>query len=161
MSFAGCIGTLMANTGLPDLVKSAFGGVKKMLSGKYFPQNTRSLPVCVEEILRSVLQDESVSDFDNMMVLLNSLSKKSRTAHLWLEALIWLFILIMRFVSREADWPLHIHTLKLMLPYFAVFGHWHHLSYASVYFIKVTKLPKNLLKKFLDGQYAMWHKNGI
>ena len=46
------------------------------------------------------------------MVLLKSLAKKSRTAHLLLKALIWPVILIIRFVraSREADWPLPIHT---------------------------------------------------
>ena len=50
-----------------------------------------------------------------MTVLLNSLAKKRWTAHLGLKALIWLVILIIRFVraSREADWPLHIHTVKL------------------------------------------------
>ena len=34
MSFVGCIGTLMANTGLSEMLKSAFGGVEKMLLGK-------------------------------------------------------------------------------------------------------------------------------
>ena len=29
MSFIGCIGTLMANSGLADVLKSAFGGVEK------------------------------------------------------------------------------------------------------------------------------------
>ena len=37
---------------LSDLLKSAFGGVEKMLSGKNFPQNTRALRICVKEILR-------------------------------------------------------------------------------------------------------------
>ena len=119
MSFVvACIGTLMANTRLSDLLKSAFRGVEKMLSGKDFPRNTRALRICLEEILWSILQDESILDFDSMIILLNSLAKKSRTEHLCMKALIWPVILIMRFVRacREADWPLHIHTLKLMLP---------------------------------------------
>ena len=97
-----------------------------------------------------------------MMALLNSLTKKSRTTHLLLKALIWPVILIMRFAraSREARWPLLIHTLKLMLPYFAAAGHWHCLRYASVYIMKMTKLPKNLFKNFLDGEHAMRHQNG-
>ena len=45
----------MANTGPSGQLKSAFGGVEKMLSGKNFPQNTRALRVCVEEILQSIL----------------------------------------------------------------------------------------------------------
>ena len=97
-----------------------------------------------------------------MMALLNSLTKKSRTTHLLLKVLIWPVILIMRFAraSREARWSLLIHTLKLMLPYFAAAGHWHCLRYASVYIVKMTKLPKNLLKNFLDGEHAMRHQNG-
>ena len=69
----------------------------------------------------------------------------------------------MRFVraSKEADCPLHIHTLKFILPYFAAAGHCHYLSYASVYSMKMTNIPKNLLKKVLDGEHAMWHQNGI
>ena len=80
-----------------------------------------------------------------------------------LKALIWSVILIMRFVraSSEAGWPFHIHTLKLMLPYFAAAGHWHCLRYASVCLMKMTKLPKNLLKKVLEGEHAMRHQNGI
>ena len=97
------------------------------------------------------------------MVFLNSLAKKSMTAHLWLKALIWPVILIMRFVraNREADLPLFIHTLKLMLPSFAAAGHWDYLRYAcSVYLMKMMKLHTNLVKKFVDGEHAMWHQNG-
>ena len=60
MSFVGCIGTLTANTGPSDLLKSSFRGVEKILSGKNFLQNTTALRICVEKILRSILQDESI-----------------------------------------------------------------------------------------------------
>lgn len=72
VSFVGCIGTSVTNTGLSDLLKLAFGGVEKILSCKNFLQNTRALCICVEKILRSILQDKSVFDFDSMMVLQNS-----------------------------------------------------------------------------------------
>ena len=36
MSFVGCIGVLMANTGLEEVLKAAFGGVARMLTGKTF-----------------------------------------------------------------------------------------------------------------------------
>ena len=69
----------------------------------------------------------------------------------------------MRFVraSREADWPLHIHTLKLMLPCFAAAGHCYYLCYAPAYLMKMTKLPRNLLKKVSDEEHARQHQNGI
>ena len=47
MSFVGCI----ANTGLSGMLKLAFGGVDKMLLGKNFPNNTRALRMCVEDLL--------------------------------------------------------------------------------------------------------------
>ncbi|XP_078661436.1 uncharacterized protein LOC144905583 [Branchiostoma floridae x Branchiostoma belcheri] len=43
MSFIGCVGVLMADSGLEDIMKSCFGGVAHMLSGKKFPQNFRAL----------------------------------------------------------------------------------------------------------------------
>ena len=45
----------MENTGLSNLLKSEFGGVEKMLSGKNVSHNTRALFICVEEVLRSIL----------------------------------------------------------------------------------------------------------
>ena len=112
MSFVGCIGTLMTNTSLSDLLKAAFRGVDKMLQGKNFPQNTRTIRICAEEVLTETLQDDSVSDFRSLMKELDSIASKSRTARLWLDALIWPAFLIMRFVraGREADWPFHIET---------------------------------------------------
>ena len=42
MSFSGSVGKLMMDSGLSDILKHAFGGVDKMLSGKKFPQNVRT-----------------------------------------------------------------------------------------------------------------------
>ncbi len=42
MSYCGCIGTLMADTGIVEILSAAFGGVSKILSGKKFPQNVRA-----------------------------------------------------------------------------------------------------------------------
>ena len=39
MDYIGSIGKLMTNTGLLAILTSSFGGVAKMLSGKFFPQN--------------------------------------------------------------------------------------------------------------------------
>ena len=56
MSFIGCVGNLMAHSGLDDILNSAFGGVEKMLSGKNFPQNFRALRMVVEELLGSFVR---------------------------------------------------------------------------------------------------------
>ena len=47
------------------------------LPGKNFPQSKKALRICVDEILRSILQDKTVFDFDSIMVLLNSSAKKA------------------------------------------------------------------------------------
>jgi hypothetical protein len=42
MSFVGCVGVLMANSGLEEVLKAAFGGVARMLTGKNNPQIHKS-----------------------------------------------------------------------------------------------------------------------
>ena len=54
MSYVGCIGTLMAESGIVEILSAAFDGVK-MLTGKKFPHNIRALRMLVEELLKPVL----------------------------------------------------------------------------------------------------------
>ena len=51
MSYIGCVGTLMAGSGIADTLGATFGGVNKMLTGKKYPQNVRALRMLVEELL--------------------------------------------------------------------------------------------------------------
>ena len=55
MSFVGYVGNLSADSGLEDMMKSAFGSGAHMLGGKKFPQNFRALRLVTEEVLRSDL----------------------------------------------------------------------------------------------------------
>jgi hypothetical protein len=57
MSFVGCIGTLMEDSEIEDILSEAFGGVAKMLSGKKFPQNIRALRMLTEEIIRGIFYE--------------------------------------------------------------------------------------------------------
>ena len=50
MSFVSSVGTLMAESGLENVLSEVFGGVTKMLSGKKYPQNVRALRMLAEEI---------------------------------------------------------------------------------------------------------------
>ena len=78
MSFVGAVGTLMSNSGLEEIMKSAFAGVPKMLTGKNFPMNVRSLRMVVEELLRHRIC--TFTSYDEMMMKLDEISKESRTA---------------------------------------------------------------------------------
>ena len=48
MSYVGCIGSLMAGSGIVEVLSEAFGGVLKMLTGKKYPDNVRALRMLVE-----------------------------------------------------------------------------------------------------------------
>ena len=51
MDIVSCIGTLMADSGLKDILCQTFGSVEKMLVGKKYPQNVRALRLLSEELL--------------------------------------------------------------------------------------------------------------
>ena len=77
ISFVGCVGTLMGDTGLKELMETAFGGVIKMLSGKKFPQNVRALRLAEEELLCSVSQQ--CQSYEDMLQILDTRANDSRT----------------------------------------------------------------------------------
>ena len=112
MSFIGCVGNLMAESGLEDVMKSAFGGVAHMLGGKKFPQNFRALRLVTEEVLRSsVAQAESHED---LMDTLETKATKSMTTQLWVQNLVKPVFIMMAFVraEREGDRTLHLCHCK-------------------------------------------------
>ena len=74
MSFVGSVGTLMANTGLEEAMSKTFGGVKKMLLGKKFPQNVRALRLVVEELLQHIISNTSEeSDHNDLPAILETI----------------------------------------------------------------------------------------
>ena len=57
MSFVGVIGSLMAESGISDILSGVFGGAPKMLSGKKFTQNVRALRMMAEVVLQIIIQN--------------------------------------------------------------------------------------------------------
>ena len=57
MSFSSNVCKLMVDSGLSDIVKHAFGGIDKILSGKKFPQNVRVFSMLTEERLHKHMSD--------------------------------------------------------------------------------------------------------
>jgi hypothetical protein len=119
MSFIGCVGSLMADTGLEELMKAAFGGVEKMLSGKKFLQNFRALRIVGEELLRTIVEG-GVDGYDDLTRLLEDRASRSKKAWLWIQNMLKPLFIMLLFVpaEREGDWPLHLAAVKSMLPYF-------------------------------------------
>jgi hypothetical protein len=98
----------MNNSGLEDIMKAAFGGVAKMLTGKKYLRNTRALRLIVEEILCDTLY--LVDSYHELLDKLFKMDEASRTSKHWINNLILPVFLIMIFVraEREGDWPLHL-----------------------------------------------------
>jgi hypothetical protein len=161
MSFVGCIGVLMANSGLEEIMKAAFGGVARMLTGKKYPQNVRALRMITEEVLHETVI--SADSEDDLMVMLKNKATQSRTAKLWVECLIIPVFIIFMYVraEREGDWPLHLVAVKEMMPYFFAAGHINYARYGLYYLKSMEQLPRDLLEKFLKGEHVMRHKPGI
>ena len=123
MSFVGCVGTLMANSGLSEILKSAFAGVEKMLLGKKVPMNVRALRLLMSEILRGHIND--IFCFNDLISYFENASSKSITSKHWVENLIKPVLLMMQFMraEREGEWALNLHACKEMIPYFFAANH--------------------------------------
>ena len=134
-----------------------------MLSGKKFPQNTRALRLTVEELLRETFTSESIHDYECLMSILEEKANASRTAKLWLDALVKPVFIMMKFLraAREADWPLYIWVLKMMLPYFAAARHLNYFRYGIAYLNKMSQLPPDLVERFMKEEHAMRHQPGL
>lgn len=163
MSFIGSIGTLMADTGLSDIMSAVFGGVSKMLTGKKYPQNVRALRMVAEEALRRIIQDKPLDCSDDLAQILENEASKSQTTKLWVDVLIKPVLLTMMFVraEREGDWPLHLATYKQMMPYFFGAGHVNYARYGLCYLREMERLPEEVLLHFMKGEHVMHHSAGL
>ena len=162
MSFIGCVGTLMAESGLSEILDGTFAGVSKMILGKKFPQNVRALRLLTEELLRKIITNNEIRCADDLLAL-EKLSERGKTSKLWVDGLIKPVFIMMRFLcaEREGDWPLHVSTFKEMLPYYFAAGHIHYARYGQYYLNSVKSLPKEVLSHFMKGEHVMRHNPGF
>ncbi len=160
MSFCGCIGKLMVDSGLSELLKHAFGGVEKMLTGKKYPQNVRAFRLLTEELLRE--QIINISTYDELEDFLINVSDRSPTAKLWVDCFVRPCLVLMAFIraERESDWPLHLWSYSQMIPYFFAAGHANYARYGLYYLRSMESLPSEIQKLFMKGQHTMRHTPG-
>ena len=149
MSFAGAVGSLMAESRLSDILSEVFGGVPKMLSGKKFPQNVRALRMMAEEVVRGLFIDYHFENAEDLMKALDQIASESRTVKLWVEILVKPVLLMMTYVmaEREGDWLLHLATFKKDAS-----GHINYAQYGLYYLRSMEKLPPHVEILFLKGQ---------
>jgi hypothetical protein len=163
MSFVGAVGTLMRGSGLEEILKSTFAGVPKLLTGKKFPQNVRALRIVTEELLKPILDNQGLHSTKELKKYLASKSNKSNTTKLWVDCLIKPVLIMLEFVraEREGDWPLHLHAVEEMLPYFFASSHVNYARYGLYYLRSMQRLHPTLLKKFMAGEHVMRHQDGF
>ena len=161
MSFSGCIGKLMANSGLENIMSYAFAGVPKMLIGKKFPMNIRALRFVVLELLRGFVGD--MIEHNDLDRFLSSVSSKSRLAQHWVDNFIKPMFLIMLYIraEREGEFALHLYACKQMLPYFFAAGHWNYARDGVAYLRAMEKLPTSLLNSFMEGEHVIHLSKGL
>ena len=134
----------MSETGLTDVMSSAFSGIHKMLLGKKFPMCTRALRMVVEVILIPIIDDLELTaqNYDVFMANLEERALKSKTCKLWVDCLVKPVLLMMKYVraEREGDWLLHVHCVKVMMPYFFAAGHQNYARLGLVYLRAIENL---------------------
>ena len=120
MCYLGCIGFLIKGTGLEEIMSKVFGGVKKMLDGKKFPHNFRALRIVAEELLREVINLNSYETTDDLINGLYKNLEASKTSKVWINNLLRLLFIAMRFVRAEksSEFLLHISAVKEVTPFF-------------------------------------------
>ena len=126
-NLAGCVGTLLADSGLKDILKSASGGVNHMLSGEKFLQNVWSHCMLAEELVCEVLEKNmnEIKRISKMIDLLEKIEIESMTAKVWLDNLIKPVLIMIPFVrsEKESDWYLHLIAVNEMITYFFAAAH--------------------------------------
>ena len=163
MSFLGSIGSLMKGTGLEQIMATVFGGVKKMLDGKKYPDNFRALRIVAEELLRDVIDPHNFETTDDLLESLNENLKESKTSRVWINNFLKPLFIAMRFVraERECEFLLHLSAGKEMIPYFFAAGHHHYARWGIQYINQLEGLDGDVKERFLKGEHTVRHNSGL
>ena len=62
--------------------------------------------------------------------------------------------------EKEADWPLHLHAVRLMMLYFFAAGHPNYAHFGLYYLHTITDKPKDILARFMKGEHVTRHSQG-
>ena len=163
MSFLGSIGSLMKGTGLEEIMAKVFGGVKKMLDGKKYPDNFRALRIMAEELLRDIINPINFETTDDLVKHLFEDLKESKTSQVWINNFLKPLFIAMRYVraERECEYLLHLSAAKEMIPYFFAGGHHHYARWGTQYVNQLEGLDGEVKQKFLKGEHTVRHNSGL
>ena len=80
-----------------------------------------------------------------------------------MDCLIKPVVVILKYIraEREADWALHLDTVKDMVPLFFAAGQVHYARYTLYYLRTMEDLPDGIRAQFINGQHTMHHNAGL
>ena len=163
MSFIDTIGTNMKDLRLEPILASVFGGVKKMLLGKNFPNNIRAFFLLTEELLRDTSMD-SINSTNHLIHVLEETHSESKTALTWIRNFLKPVFLIMQFIraEKEGEWLLHLATVREMIPYFFSAWHHHYARHGTSYLLEMEALPQEGVKeRFMNKEFTTRLTEGL
>lgn len=110
MSFVGSVGIVMKNSGFQKLMKFAFAGTEKMLTGKKCPMNKRFLRFLIVEFLRGFVDDTVFPQ--HLDQLFKEMASKSVLLEHWAKNLIKLVFPMMLYIRTEGhgEFGLHLYA---------------------------------------------------
>jgi hypothetical protein len=78
-----------------------------------------------KEILRGIFYKNALLSYQDLMIVLETISERSKTAKLWVDMLIKPMLILVKFVraEQEADLLLHHEAFREIIPYFFAAGH--------------------------------------
>ena len=91
---------------------------------------------------------------------------ESKTSQLWIDCLIKPVFIILKHLRAEceADWALHLDTVREMMPLFFAAGHTHYARYVLqlLYYLRTMEhLPAEVFKHFIAREHTMHHTPGF
>ena len=95
-----------------------------------------------EHCIADAVEDPAVVSLDQRMKdMLGKIATLDKTAQLWVQyfstvTMVWNFI----WSERTGDWPLHLDTIRKMLPFFHAWGHLHYAKSAHLYHREMCSL---------------------
>ena len=130
-SVCGAIGMLNKGTGLDVLIKSAFGGLTGIFSGKNWVNLVRAFRMVMVSLLQKFLLSGHKT-FDELCLYLENCRAHPTGKH-WVDNFIVPTMLLHHLIraEREGDFDFQQLALSRLLPYLFVSGHFNYARYLT------------------------------
>lgn len=151
----------MRGSGLEPLIKSAFGGLAGIMSGKSGVRAMRAFRM-VSTALLSFFLATGLKTFQDLSDYLERCRQHPTDRH-WVDNLIKPTLLVHQLLrsEREGDFLLQQLTLERMLPYFFAAGHHHYARYLTHHLLEMRhQLPLVAKTELMSGAFVCHHQEG-